>query len=266
MSSEKMLTLIEGFASDLEALVREQVLMTLQEALSGGSVPAAAPRRRGAAPKAAKSNGAARAKGAKRAPEELAALTETLYGQVKESPGLRVEELAKVMGVTTKDLALPAKKLLADGRIYTEGQKRATKYFVGKGSGARAAAAKPRAAARRTRSGKKKAKAKSGKKKSRRPRGTLRDAWDALDQLGESPVAEPEEQEEEEEEEEPGFVRVQGSGEPFKKSEEEEAAAPESGEQPVITPTGDGRFQVTIDGKAYFAKRERDLRKRLHQA
>lgn len=248
MSDEKLSELVESFKEDLVALIREQTLESIQEALGGG---APAPRR-GPAPKAraAASNGASRGKGQKRPPEELAALVENFYAEIQGNPGLRVEELANKMGIPTKELALPAKKLLAENRIYTEGQKRATRYYAGSKRGG---AARPRAAARRT--PKKKAKAKtSGKKKGRRPRGSaaLNDALEALDRLGSAePAGETSETEE--------LVQVRGSGEPLKRDPIENV----TGEQPVITQTDDGRFQVTIDGKVYFAKRERDLRKRL---
>ena len=70
-----------------------------------------------------------RSKGAKRAPEEIAATTSALQAYVKAHAGQRIEQIAKAMKVTTKDLALPAKKLLGDRKLKTKGQKRATQYF-----------------------------------------------------------------------------------------------------------------------------------------
>jgi len=254
----KLKELVSNFTEELEHLVKEQLLEALQGALGGGldlGAASAPPKRRGRPP-AQKSGGGARAKGAKRSPEELAALVESLFETVKASPGLRVEQLAQEMGIATKELALPAKKLIADGRIYTEGQKRATQYFAGSGGSSRAAA-KPKAAARRTRSGKKKAKAKrGGKKKSRRPKGALGDAFAALDQLEETETDSSTEEESPDVEE---TSEVEASEAPVSEP------SPESGEQP-ITQSPDGRYQVTIDGKTYYAKRERDLRKRLQRA
>ena len=70
-----------------------------------------------------------RSKGAKRAPEEIKQTTEALLAFVKSHSGQRIEQIAKAMKVTTKDLALPAKKLLATRKLKTRGQKRATQYF-----------------------------------------------------------------------------------------------------------------------------------------
>jgi len=73
--------------------------------------------------------GAARRKGAKRDPQELEALTEKLNVYVKAHGGQRIEQIAQGMGTSTKELALPAKKLLATKKIRTTGTRRATKYF-----------------------------------------------------------------------------------------------------------------------------------------
>ena len=46
--------------------------------------------------------------------------------------GLRIEQIHKELGTTTKDLALPIRKLIAEKRIKTKGQKRSTTYYAGK--------------------------------------------------------------------------------------------------------------------------------------
>jgi hypothetical protein len=75
------------------------------------------------------SRGRVRAKGAKRSQDELENLTTRLLTYIKSNAGQRIEQVAKGMGVSTRELNLPAKKLLANKSIKTKGQKRATQYF-----------------------------------------------------------------------------------------------------------------------------------------
>lgn len=108
---------------------------TVQQALAGGDAPrrgrrgagaAAAGRRGGAVAKAPRGG---RAKGAKRSPDELEKLTGQLLTYIKGNAGQRIEQIADGMGTSTKELNLPAKKLLSTKAIKTKGHKRATQYF-----------------------------------------------------------------------------------------------------------------------------------------
>lgn len=117
--------LVETFASDLTALIRESAFDTVRAAL-GDSAPSG---RRGGR---AVAGGAARRalpKGAKRPPGEIEKLTARLLEYVKGHKGERIEQIAKGMGVSTRELNLPVKKLLAGKQIRTKGHKRATQYF-----------------------------------------------------------------------------------------------------------------------------------------
>lgn len=73
---------------------------------------------------------ASREKGAKRPPDEIERLTGRLLDYVKGNPGQRIEQIADGMGTSTKELNLPAKKLIAGKQLKTKGQKRATQYFA----------------------------------------------------------------------------------------------------------------------------------------
>ena len=64
-------------------------------------------------------------------PEDLEALSERFASFVKANPGLRIEQINKQLGTTTKDLALPIRKLIADGTLKAKGKKRSTTYFAG---------------------------------------------------------------------------------------------------------------------------------------
>ena len=72
---------------------------------------------------------ASRGKGQKRPPEALAELVNDLLDAIKETPGQRMEQIAKALESSTQELALPAKKLIAEKKIKTKGERRATKYF-----------------------------------------------------------------------------------------------------------------------------------------
>jgi DNA-binding NtrC family response regulator len=118
---------IEAFVEELSALVRAAAVQSVTEAFgAGAAVPARRGRGAAAAPAAR-----GRSKGQKRAPEALAELTERLLGAVKSSPGQRMEEIAKGLGTSTSELTLPAKKLIAEKKLKTKGERRATKYYPG---------------------------------------------------------------------------------------------------------------------------------------
>ncbi|MBC7975481.1 MAG: DNA-binding protein, partial [Myxococcales bacterium] len=71
-------------------------------------------------------------RGAKRTAADLDALSDRFASFVKANPGLRIEQINKQLGTTTKDLALPIRKLIGEGQISAKGQKRSTTYFPGK--------------------------------------------------------------------------------------------------------------------------------------
>jgi predicted transcriptional regulator len=71
-------------------------------------------------------------RGAKRTAEDLEALCTTFASFVKAHPGLRIEQINKELGTTTKDLALPIRKLVSNGMISAKGNKRSTTYFPGR--------------------------------------------------------------------------------------------------------------------------------------
>ena len=68
-------------------------------------------------------------KGEKRTPADLASQVIELRAYIAKHPGERIEQIGKALGVATKDLALPVKKLIAARSVATKGQKRATKYY-----------------------------------------------------------------------------------------------------------------------------------------
>ncbi len=130
---------VDAFVRELSELVRRSAVDAVRSALGEGllSQPArsAEPRRRESAPRAA------RAKGEKRSPDEIARATRQLQEFITANPGRGVEDIARALGTVTRELNLSIRKLLAANVIRTEGQKRATKYFPARGGAAPAAKA-----------------------------------------------------------------------------------------------------------------------------
>jgi hypothetical protein len=71
---------------------------------------------------------AKRPKGAKRSRALIARTTAALLAEIVAHPGQRIEQIAKAMKTATKELTLPTKKLLGQGKIKSAGVKRATTY------------------------------------------------------------------------------------------------------------------------------------------
>ena len=126
MSTPQIQGIIEKFVAELSAALAEATHGAIAQALSGNVVASAPSRRAG---RTAVPN-ARRVKGAKRSADELEELTRSLLSHIKRHPGLRIEQIGQALSLTTKDLALPAKKLIGEKKISTKGQKRATTYFA----------------------------------------------------------------------------------------------------------------------------------------
>jgi hypothetical protein len=75
-------------------------------------------------------SGGGRGRGAKRTAADLDQLGTSFVSFVAKHPGLRIEQINKELGTSTKDLALPIRKLIAEGQIKTKGKKRSTTYFA----------------------------------------------------------------------------------------------------------------------------------------
>jgi predicted HTH transcriptional regulator len=125
---------VQSFVAQITELARRAAIDTLESAFGGRAArgPVAATATVAATTSVAARAGRPRARGAKRSPEDLEALSDQLGSFVKANPGLRIEQINKQLGTTTKDLALPIRKLIASGVISSKGQKRSTTYFPGK--------------------------------------------------------------------------------------------------------------------------------------
>jgi predicted HTH transcriptional regulator len=124
---------VQSFVAQIAELARRAALDTLESAFGGRSVRAARPGMATASTAASVVPAGRRGgRGAKRRPEDLEALSNKFAVFVKAHPGLRIEQINKELGTTTKDLALPIRKLVADGLISAKGKKRSTTYFPGR--------------------------------------------------------------------------------------------------------------------------------------
>lgn len=126
MPTNRIREIVDEFVAKLQDVLRDD----LQEAIANIGLSIGS--RRASPP----SNGhrVARGKGAKRDRAALHALSEQFVKFVSSHPGMRIEQINKELGTTTKDLALPIRKLIADGAITTKGRKRSTTYIVSAGS------------------------------------------------------------------------------------------------------------------------------------
>ncbi len=115
--------LVDEFVAQVTELARRAAMDTLENALGRGG--------RGGAASALRI-GRGRGRGAKRTGEELEKLSEDFLAFVNKNPGLRIEQINKQLGTSTKDLALPIRKMIADGTLKVKGKKRSTAYFPGK--------------------------------------------------------------------------------------------------------------------------------------
>lgn len=107
---------IEAFVAEITKLAREHAVKTLAEALD---VPT-------------DSLGDDEGRRHKRTPDQLERLGDEIVEYIRDNPGQNMQEIAAHFGSSPKELSLPVKRLKSAGRIRTEGQRRATRYFAGR--------------------------------------------------------------------------------------------------------------------------------------
>jgi hypothetical protein len=146
MNRDRLQNLIDNFATQLIEFCREELLAALGGSVSAaprGSLPMVMVKMDGPRPTVqdhARANGhrssngtngrKGLAKGEKRSTEALEELSEKFAAFVAKNPGLRIEQINTQLGTTTKELALPIRKLLGEKRIKSKGEKRSTTYHA----------------------------------------------------------------------------------------------------------------------------------------
>ncbi|MBV8756283.1 MAG: hypothetical protein JO257_03340 [Deltaproteobacteria bacterium] len=109
---------VQGFVSQITELARRAAIEMVEKSLGKSGA-------RGSGRVAL-----SRGRGAKRTSADLEQISSHFVSFVTKHPGLRIEQINKELGTSTKDLALPIRKLVADGVIKTKGKKRSTTYFA----------------------------------------------------------------------------------------------------------------------------------------
>jgi hypothetical protein len=123
---------VEAFVAEITELARAAAYQTLSSALEGGQLVSG----RGA------TTLLRGRRGGKRTGDEIAQMAGAFLSHVIANPGQRMEHIARELGLPTPELTLPVKKLLADGKLRIEGQKRATQYYPADSIGGGAAQVK----------------------------------------------------------------------------------------------------------------------------
>lgn len=142
---------IEAFTAELTNIIRKSALEAVNAALGSGSrvmhapVAMAPSKARAPAPRkpiaakapspapvkaaAARGSSKKRAPGQKRPPGEIKALVDKVASYVAGHPGATMEAIRDALGTPSTELVVPAKKLMAAGKIRAEGKKQLTRYF-----------------------------------------------------------------------------------------------------------------------------------------
>jgi hypothetical protein len=132
-TTNKIDQILSKFAQELQAVIREQlsddVTAAVQAALgaSGTMRNARAKARPSNLGSTGKASSKTRSSG-KRTSEEIAKQAEKILAVIKDNPEQRSEQIAQATKLTTGELVLPIKKLLADKKIKAKGKARGTMY------------------------------------------------------------------------------------------------------------------------------------------
>ena len=128
--------IVVRFVADVTSLAQFAAVDALQQGFGGrgsaGPVATRGPGRPRNNPAVAPRARARAGGGGRRSPSDLEGMSEKIVSYVTKNPGQRIETINKAIGISTKDAALPIRKLVKDGVLKKKGNRRATAYFPGK--------------------------------------------------------------------------------------------------------------------------------------
>lgn len=139
---------IQKFVVELNDLVRRAAIKAVTEAL-GSNVTAARPASP-RPPKATKAKARQR-RGGRRSPRAMKKDQEGLVTYITAHPGELMEDIAKALGSSSKEMARPVSKLIAAGTVRRVGERRASRYFPAEAKTSKKAGPKKRPPAKKQR-------------------------------------------------------------------------------------------------------------------
>jgi hypothetical protein len=125
---------IRAFTEELRDLLREAAIEAITTALSSplaavGNSESDSLERTAKHRRISKSLRSAPSLASRRSPQQMAHVVDLLYAQITAQPGQTIEQIAKAIGMTPRQLSRPVRQLLAARRIKKTGIKRYTRYF-----------------------------------------------------------------------------------------------------------------------------------------
>jgi hypothetical protein len=120
---------IRAFADELRALIREAAHQAIDEALGATATPTSNSRRSNAKPASSKTRRRPSPKGARRTTDQMQRDLDALRDHVRRHPGTTALEISAALGMATREVTRPIKKLIAAGDIRKTGVKSNTRYY-----------------------------------------------------------------------------------------------------------------------------------------
>jgi len=154
MRQDQLKARIDSFVQELDLLVRQSVLETLQAVLGTGGGAVLAPKKRGRP--AGSGKGPGRPRG--RRPADLGDALQKVVAYVQANDGQGISAIAAGTGIDLKVAKKAALQLLATKALKKSGERRGTVYHLGSGQAPKAAEATPETApAKKAKRGRRKA-------------------------------------------------------------------------------------------------------------